>query len=244
MDANRRPVKPGWYLLVALFLYALTVTFLYSQARGDLRETRMQLDAAREPAAPQEAQAASPGLWMPIPGASLPPDDAHLPGAERAYRNGVSHGFDFYSGQVGVPVQWGTPVIASADGVVERVDHEYRELASDEWQELLDAVATDGADAAQLDLLRGRQVWLRLDDGRMLRYAHLSEVAPTLRVGERVRRGQVIGGVGNSGTDDGVRGTRAGTRLHFEIWEGDRYFGQGLEPDQVRAEAASLLAGP
>lgn len=242
MDGERRAVKPGWYLLVALFLYALSVTFLFSQARGDLRETRLELDSEieAEPAGP----VAPPGLWTPIPGAALPEDDAHLPGAPRAYRNGVSQGFDFYDGEAGVPIAWGTPVIAAGDATVERVDRNHRELDAAGWQSLMDAVASAGADEEQLDRLRGRQAWLRLDDGRLLRYAHLASVAPELRVGDRVYRGQVIGAAGNSGTDDGVRGGRGGVRLHFEVWDGDRFFGAGLEPDEVRAAAASLFVGP
>jgi murein DD-endopeptidase MepM/ murein hydrolase activator NlpD len=60
-----------------------------------------------------------------------------------------------------------------------------------------------------------------------------------------VYRGQVIGYVGNSGTDAGVAGGRDRARLRFELWPAeDEYFGEGLEPEQVRLEAASLFVGP
>ncbi len=63
-------------------------------------------------------------------------------------------------------------------------------------------------------------------------------------MGDRVYRGQVIAAAGNSGTDDGVRGGDGGVRVHFEIWAGDAFFGQGLEPAEVRAEAAARFVGP
>lgn len=187
--------------------------------------------------------AARSGWWVPVPGARLPSDDAYLPGAPRPYRDGTSQGFVFYGDDVGVPIVAGTPVIAATDATVVRLDVTYREPDEDEWAALLGAVA-DGADEDQLDRLRGRQVWLEDDDGRVFRYGHLSAIRSDLRVGQRVVRGQVIGRAGNSGTDDGVRGGGGGVRVQFEIWEDGIYFGDGLEPVAVRAEAAARLVGP
>jgi murein DD-endopeptidase MepM/ murein hydrolase activator NlpD len=183
------------------------------------------------------------GLWFPVPGARLPSDDAHLPGAARPYRAGVSEGFVFWPDGAGVPLGFGTPVIAAAAGIVVRADERFAELDATGWEALLVSVA-DGADDRELDLLRGRQVWIQLDDGRTLRYGHLSGVRPGLSVGQRVGRGRVIGYVGNSGTFDGVAGRTSNARLHFEVRDGDGFVGEGLAPDDVRWLAASLFTGP
>lgn len=262
-----RRIRPGWYLLAALSVYAVVVTVLLLGRGADGGEDRAASTAATtaattadagragnaSPGAASNAPAAAaattteapPGLWFPIPGARLPASDDNLPGAPRAYRRGVSQGFDFHDGDAGVPIAFGTPVVAAAAGNVVRADAAYVELDARAWQDLLDDVAEGGADEPQLDRLRGRQLWIRTADGTVLRYGHLSAVRDGVRVGSQVYRGQVVGYVGNSGTDDGVAGRRDGARLRFEIWPSDTsFFGEGLDPTQVRLQAASLFAGP
>jgi murein DD-endopeptidase MepM/ murein hydrolase activator NlpD len=249
MVAALRRVKPGWIVLLVVVVYAVVVTAVARDARAEARELRLQLAVAAPPAAAAQDAAdpeppvARDGLWFPVPGAGLPTDDAYLPGAPRAYRDGVSQGFAFYGDDVGVPIVLGTPVVAATDATVVRLDAAYREPTEAEWEALLGDVA-DGADEDQLDRLRGRQVWLEDDQGRTYRYAHLASIEPDLRVGQRVARGQVIARAGNSGTDDGVQGGRGGVRLHFEIWEDGAFLGDGLEPAAVRAEAAARFVGP
>lgn len=257
-------LRPGWYVLAALVVYASVATLQWRAAAAELRDVRREaVDAPIAPgpaaaptaaatpgqptaaAAPSPASAAAPesGLWFPIPGARVPVDDDHLPGASRAYRSGVAEGFTFRAESSGVPIAYGTPVVAAGSGEVVRVDAGYVEVAPAEWEALLQRVA-GGADDVDLDRLRGRQVWIRLDDGRVLRYGHLASVRAGLAVGQRVGRGRVIGTVGNSGTPDGVAGRVSGARLHFEIRDGDAYFGAGLDPDDVRIAASSLFTGP
>ena len=243
MISRLRAIRPGWYLLSAVIVYALVATVLLQSTNAEVRELRIVESTAADEPAPS-ATAAPQGLWLPLPGASLPAADTHLPGAERPYRNGVSEGFDFWDGDVGVPVPYGAAVIAASDGVLERVDVIYGEMTADTFTALLADVEANGATEEQLDALRGRQVWLKTADGRMLRYAHLSSIRPGLARGQRVFRGQVIGYVGNSGTDAGVAGTERQARLHFEIWDGETFFGQGLPADDVRMAAASLFVGP
>lgn len=266
-------LKPGWYVLLALLLYALVASLAWRRDVVALRALRIEVAAAGgvdalaalgtappETAADADVAAAAPaavplgvraaaalpgdvGLWFPIPGVHVPDDDDHLPGAPRAYRDGASEGFVFWPESAGSFIAYGTPAIAAGDGRVIRVDEPYVELAQDEWVGLLDDVA-GGASESQLDRLRGRQVWLELDDGRVLRYGHLSGVRAGLDVGQRVTRGRVIGYVGNSGTLDGVLGRTGNARLHFEIRDGDGYVGVGLDPDGVRLLASSLFTGP
>ena len=242
-------VRPGWFVLAGLLVYALVATSLWRAAAAELREIQAREDRVAE--APQRA-AAGPaaaafgdaGLWFPIPGARVPTDDDHLPGAVRAYRSGVAEGFSFWPGSSGVPIVHGTPVIAAGGGEVIRIDSGYVELSSAEWEVLLASVE-GGASESDLDRLRGRQVWLRLDDGRVVRYGHLASVRSGLSVGQRVSRGRVIGTVGNSGTPDGVAGRVSNARLHFEVRDEDGgYFGQGRDPDEVRLAATSLFTGP
>ena len=247
-------LRPGWYLLAALLVYALVATLQWRAAAAELREVRMQeagvettrsgTDAGAE-AAPAAVQRGGEiaGLWFPIAGAHLPEDDDHLPGAPRPYRAGETEGFSFWQASNNVPITYGTAAVAAAAGEVIRADHGYVELDTGAWEALLARVA-DGASDEDLDRLRGRQVWLRLDDGRVLRYGHLASVRSGLAVGQRVSRGWVIGRVGNSGTPDAVAGRTINARLHFEVRDDDGYFGHDLSPDEVRLAAASLFTGP
>lgn len=230
-----------------MVVYAILMQALW---RGAVREeARLRADltaqaqAIAASTAARGAQAPA-GLWFPIPGASLPSDPNDMPGAPRPYRNGVSQGFDFTDGDAGVPITFGDPVVAAEAGQVVRADTAYVELDGEAWEQLLADVGRSGADARQLDALRGRQIWIRTADGRVLRYAFLAALRDGISVGSNVYRGQVIGYVGNSGTGDGVAGTTNNPRLHFEIWQGDAFFGQDLPPADVREQAAKLFVGP
>jgi murein DD-endopeptidase MepM/ murein hydrolase activator NlpD len=84
----------------------------------------------------------------------------------------------------------GTPVVAVADGVIERMTR----------------VETG---------LGGIWIWLRDTRGNEYYYAHLVSIAEGLNAGSRVAVGQVIGAVGNTGD---ARATLP--HLHFEIHPG------------------------
>lgn len=243
ITASLRGLRPGWYVLTALTLYALVVTGLLIARRPAGVVGPGTHVATDDRSAPPAASAA--GLWFPIPGARLPAQDDHLPGAPRAYRHGVSQGFDFFDQDAGVPITTGTPVVAAQSGQVVRADVAYTEIDPRAWDVLLADVGEAGADEGQLDQLRGRQVWLRLADGTVLRYGHLAAVRDGIRTGVNVYRGQVIGFVGNSGTDVAVAGRTDQARLRFEIWPApDEFFGAGMDAEAVRIAAASLFVGP
>lgn len=119
-----------------------------------------------------------------------------------------------------------------------RADLAYQELSPTFRDQLLKAAIELGDTAGEiLDLLYGRQI--TIDHGRvggrrvMTRYAHLSRIHPSVRVGAYVAQGRVIGFVGNSGTSHGARGTQQDAHLHFEIWINGRYLGEGMGPSEV-----------
>ena len=92
--------------------------------------------------------------------------------------------------------------------------------------------------------LGGITIWMRAN-GDSFYYAHLDSIADGISGGVSVAAGQVIGYVGNSGTDRAVAGSQDGARLRFEIWEDDdTFFGEGADAQEVRLEAASLFVGP
>jgi murein DD-endopeptidase MepM/ murein hydrolase activator NlpD len=183
------------------------------------------------------------GYLVPIDGATISSRASHLPGARRAYRNGIHEGFDFYDGTVSVEIAYGAPQRAVADGVVIRADDDYVERDEAAYRELIErARGSLSTPPEVLDALRGRQVWIRHAGGFVSRYAHLSGVAEGIVEGTRVVQGTVIGFTGNSGTIEAARGTREGPHPHIEVWRGEETFlGQGMEPGEIYAVAAQVF---
>ena len=58
----------------------------------------------------------------------------------------------------------------------------------------------------------GNRLWLRDHQGNLFYYAHLAAFSTTVRNGARVKAGQVVGFMGNTGDAEG-----AATHLHFEV---------------------------
>ncbi len=89
----------------------------------------------------------------------------------------------------------GVPVLAVADGVLSKVG---------------------------VNTLGGNRLWLTDDLGNAYYYAHLSGYAPHVADGVRVRGGEIIGFVGNTG-----QAITTPPHLHFEIHPGD---GTSVDP--------------
>lgn len=183
------------------------------------------------------------GYVVPVEGATISSRRNHLPGAPRAYRNGLHEGFDFYQGTVSVTIAYGTPIRAVADGVVIRADSGYVEHTLDEYNAIIsDALGSLDTPPDLLDKLRGRQVWIRHAGGFITRYAHLSAITEGLAVGTQVRQGDIIAATGNSGTLEAAQGTRDDPHPHVEVWRGEETFlGAGLEPEQIWQLAAQVF---
>ncbi len=181
------------------------------------------------------------GYVMPVPSATVSSRRNHLPGAPRGYRNGVHQGFDFFSGTVSVPIEYGTPIVAMAQGTVVRADTGYEELDLAGYQAIIDE-AKAGLDTPPevLDQLRGRQVWIRHPGGFISRYAHLSGIVDGVQEGVVVAQGQEIAQTGNSGTEEAARNTRDDPHPHVELWHGDLYLGEGMDADALYGAAAQV----
>ncbi|MCJ7811498.1 MAG: M23 family metallopeptidase [Dehalococcoidia bacterium] len=187
------------------------------------------------PTTPPILEAVIHDFRFPIDGACLPQEDELMPNAPREYRFGTHEGVDFYEGRCCVAVARGMPVLAAKTGVVIRADHDYQDITAEEMDALLTLSQQQGStDAATLDRLRGRQVWVDHGNGIVTRYAHLLSVEAGIANGTVVRAGQVLGYVGNSGTPEGISDDNAENHLHFEIRVGDGYLGQGLSAADTR----------
>lgn len=228
-------LKPGWYLLGFALLYGLIVSLGFSAVRQQVNELRQENATLR-----QQAAFGPTGFVFPIAGACVPKGNEFLPGAPRPYRKGVNAGFVFVNNNACTPVVMGVAVVAAGGGQVLRAELDYREATAAQFQALLRQVQ-NGATEQQLDVLRGREVWIKHPDNSVTVYGHLSLIAPEIKVGRTVKQGEWIGRVGNSGTLEASRGSRSGVRLLFEHWLGQvgqsRFVGQDLRPTDVVALA-------
>ena len=177
-------------------------------------------------------------LLVPCENVSVPKQQLLLPNAPRAYRHGTHRGIDFY-------VNWGTPVRAVADGVITRAEHDYKEMSADFRLDVLGDAKILGRTPSDVfeHLLLGRAVYI--DHGfdlvpgyrAVTIYAHMSHINSSITVGSTVRRGEVIGQSGNTGTKDSTLKKKTGAHLHWEMIlqnkVGEYYLGQGLKSDSL-----------
>lgn len=133
--------------------------------------------------------------------------DGRLQAAERFAADWIKVGPDglAFHGDPKVLANWvgyGTPVRAAAAGVVTSVHNGRPEQAPQEMPKTL-----------RVPELIGNEVEVRMKGGYSAVYAHLVKGSVKVKVGDRVKVGQLLGLVGNSG------GTLA-PHLHFHIVEG------------------------
>ena len=176
------------------------------------------------------------GFVFPHEGACLPSRDEVMPNAPRVYRNGFHEGVDFYHGDVCTEIVRGLPVRAMYDGVIVRAMHDYRNISPQVVAVLTARTEAQGfTDPEALDIYRGRQVWIDHGNGVVSRYCHLDSIDPAAAVGVYVRRGDAIGGVGDSGTPESITDPDLELHLHAEVRIGDSFLGAGQPASEVRA---------
>ena len=107
-------------------------------------------------------------------------------------------------------LSYGQPLIAAAAGKVV--------TARDEFP---DQPPPDNPTPPPLADLPGNHVTLRVARNRFMIYAHMKPGSVRVRVGERVRRGQVLGRLGNSGNS-------ATPHLHFQVQTTRSFVSDGL----------------
>ena len=220
----------GRLLLAApdrLYFYNQPDRIAHVAESGDNRETAVSF-------APDSWLAERP-LHLPVAGHGINQRELQMPGAPRHYRQGIHEGLDFY---------WaiGTPVMAVADGVVVRAMTDYvPPLPADFFYWHNETAVLGQTSAEALDFYRGQQVWVLHDDGLVARYAHLSWIAHEVAVGTQVAAGQVIGGIGNSGSPASIDSDTEDAHLHFELWRDTLYLGQYLRPIEARELLQTLF---
>lgn len=181
-------------------------------------------------------------LIMPIADACLTPNDDQMPNALREYRSGVHEGLDFFTSYACVDVPKDLPALAVADGIVIRADQAYRSLTQAQIEQLEAESAAQGyTSEGTLDKFRGRQVWIDHGNGIVTRYCHLDDVPRNIQAGVKVKQGDTVGYVGDTGTPESASNPDFEIHLHFEIRVGESYLGAGLDPQQTREVYESVF---
>ncbi len=104
---------------------------------------------------------------------------------------------------------YGEQVLAAADGVVTEVKDGIPDNTP---------LSSERAVAITLDTVAGNHVIVEHDRGRFALYAHLQPKSLQVKVGDRVRRGQVLGRLGNSGNSDAPH-------IHFHLCDANSPLG-------------------
>jgi hypothetical protein len=123
---------------------------------------------------------------------------------------------------------YGDPVRSVADGVVVRVLDGVPENTPFEAPPLDPSLRT----------VPGNHIVVDIGGGRFAGYGHLQPGSPTVRAGQRVRRGDMLGLLGNSGNSDLPH-------LHFQVTNAPGFLGADGRPFVFRSfESAGTLANP
>ena len=177
-------------------------------------------------------------LQFPCTGIPVPTQASRLPNAPRPHRSGIHRGVDFQS-------NWGTPVLAVADGIVIRSDQNYKEIKTEFLDTMLHLAGQLNRTPSDIfnELLLGQAVIIDHGFGLFTNfraisvYAHLSHIDSNIQPGYSIKAGEVFGKSGNSGTRSGTLGNRGESHLHWELVlqdnQGEYFFGQDLDYDEL-----------
>lgn len=148
---------------------------------------------------------------IPVRGKTLSSWHSKIPNAPRNYRasytDGIHHGWDI-DGYL-----W-EEVIALDDGIIVRVVSEFDRSDFDKID--YGSNLSEYQKTRNLDILRGKQVWLKTMKGEVVFYSHLNDIAAGIEEWVRVTRWEVLGTIGVTG----VPGKEyKDYHLHFPIME-------------------------
>lgn len=146
---------------------------------------------------------------VPVRGGSLSETHSKVPNSGRPYRaaytDGIHHGWD-------IDGDHGEQVIALDDGIIVRVVENFDE--SDFTRIVYGDNLTEEQKLKNLDVLRGKQVWLKTMKGEVVFYSHLNTISSTITEGTKIQRGEDIGTTGVTGVpQDGYEDYH----LHFAV---------------------------
>jgi hypothetical protein len=186
------------------------------------------------------------GYIFPIYKGVMPEDDYSFPGAPRKYRNGIHKGLDI-SYRVNdkgekMGLTKSTPILSIQDGIVVRADLDYKPMSLAEYTEITNYNQTHPVTYVHRDF-GGRQVWIDHGNGVMSSYNHMNSIEPTITVGRKVKKGEPIGKVGNSGLKAEANGTNEQIHLHLEIWVDGEFLGNDLQPAQSKKLLQMFFGG-
>ena len=166
-----------------------------------------------------------------------------MPNAPRAYRSGIHQGVDFQCFSLG------HSAVAALDGRVVLAVGNYQDPDSDDRDELLGiAERLQATPPFTLLTLYGNFVVIDHGDFPFLGhvvtvYAHLHNVDPDIRVGQKIQAGQRVGEIGNRGTHAAANGDfYTDPHLHWEIHIDNLYLGAGLSTAETREVYTTLFS--
>ena len=177
------------------------------------------------------------GYTLPIPNVLIPEDEYSLPGAPRKYRNGIHKGLDLFQvinkeGNISV-MNFNTPAVAINDGEIVRADIDYSPMTLRDFTEISEYNKSHPVTYVNKDF-GGRQIWIDHKNGVMSSYNHLSTISSHIKVGTKVRKGEIIGKVGNSGLKGEANGTAEQIHLHIEIWIDGEFLGNDMKLSEMK----------
>ena len=149
---------------------------------------------------------------VPVAGKQMPHAHTRLPNASRWYRasytDGIHHGWDIYG-------LHGEELIALDDGIIVRVEDNFED--SDLSKIQYGSGLSEFTELKNLDLLRGKQVWLKTMKGEVVFYSHLASIPSEIEEWMKVSRGDVVWYMWLTGVPGGT--AYSDYHLHFSIME-------------------------
>lgn len=184
-------------------------------------------------------------LVFPAKGYGVPNNLNLLPNAKRAYRSGYHMGVDFSS-----PMNY--PIRAVYGGIIVRSNAHQQDVDINTYNYFLNlsSLLDRTPDDIYNFILLGKSIIIDhgyniTDKYRTITvYSHLDSISEGLVAGDLVKKGDIIGMSGNTGTSSGALQNYKGAHLHWEMFFDDssgRYFvGQNI-PDDILKQNIELL---